>query len=100
MARTVKDMFEANKAKLESYREDLKSQKNELVDLENQLMVEERIFSELTDSKDELAEDQKYIVGAVKDEIMMQKNKISDIETDIKLIAKKHEVLSRNTWRF
>ena len=80
-------------------REDLKQQKDELQNLENQLMVEERVLVELKEKKDELAETQKYIVMAVHGEIEMQKDKINELETDIKLLAKKCEVLNRD-WYF
>ncbi|MEK7142773.1 MAG: hypothetical protein AAB785_01050 [Patescibacteria group bacterium] len=100
MAQTSKEMFENVKSQTDKAHENLKKEKDDLENLENQLKVEEKIFIEFQEKKDELAETQKYIVEAVQGEIMTQKNKILELETDIKLLAKKCEVLSRDTWNF
>ncbi|HLC38690.1 MAG TPA: hypothetical protein VJJ80_00970 [Patescibacteria group bacterium] len=95
-----KEILENVKKQANCFREDLEKEKDELENLENQFKVEERILVELEEKNDELAETQKYIVLAVKDEIEIQKNKIVELETDLKLLCKKHEVLNRDTWNF
>lgn len=100
MPQTSKEMFENVKNRIENAHRCLKELKDELENLENQLKVEEIIFTELKEKKDELAEIQEGVVMAVQGEIVIQKNKIDELETDIKLLAKKSEVLSRDTWNF
>jgi len=100
MILTSKEMLESVKKQVEDARKDLQKQKDELENLENQLKVEERILIELKEKKNELVEVQEPIVIAVQGEIAMQKDKINELEMDIKLLAKKSEVLSRNTWNF
>ncbi len=100
MPQTSKEMLQEVDDRIANTRAESKQQKEVLENLENQLKVEERMFIELGEKKDELAENQKYIVMAVRDEIEFQKGKLDELETDLKLLYKKHEVLSRPTWNF
>ena len=99
MIQTSKEMCKNAQKQLKKADEKLEKEKDELADLENQLKVEERILTELREKKDALKEDQKYIVIAVQSEIIMEKNRIAELETNVKLSAKKCEVLSRD-WDF
>lgn len=100
MALTSKEMFEKNKIKFESKRSELNEEKDELENLKNELKVEVLMLKELEDEKNELADDQKYSVEAIKEIILMQENKIAELNKELKLLGKKHEVLGRDTWMF
>ncbi|TSC93286.1 MAG: hypothetical protein Athens101428_704, partial [Candidatus Berkelbacteria bacterium Athens1014_28] len=78
---------------------DLVEAKEGLENLNNQLKVDDMMFIELEAKKDELAEEQKYVVLAIKGEIMLQNNNISELEVGLKLLYKKHEILKRD-WDF
>jgi len=100
MPQTSKEMFKSIGDRLETTRKELNQGKEELENLENQLKVESKILAVFKEKKDVLVEIQEPIVMAVQGEIMIQKDKINELETDIKLFAKKCEVLQRNTWDF
>jgi len=88
MPQTSKEMLENAKKQIKKDHEDLKQQKEELVGLENELKVEEKVLAEIKDEKD-LSLYQEGAMTAVQSEIEMQKRKIADTEMDIKLLAKK-----------
>ena len=96
---TSKEMLENAKKMIKKDHIDLKKQKEELDDLENQLKVEKKVLEELKDDKD-LSLFQQGVIDGVQSEIEMQKEKISVTESEIKTLAKKIEVLKRDTWMF
>lgn len=98
MAQTSEEMLKSAKEKIEQAHQDLKIQKEELVSMENELKVEEKILEELKDDKD-LSLYQQGAMTAVQSEVEMQKRKIAETEIDVKLLAKKIEVLGRD-WFF
>ncbi len=100
MALTSKEMFEKNKVKFEETKKLLDEEKVELENLKNEFKVEERMLLELEEGKSELVENQKYSVIAIKEIIIMQENKIAELDKEFKLLGKKYEVLSRDNWSF
>ena len=92
-------MLENAKEKIKQAHQDLKTQKEELVGLENELKVEEKVLAEIKGEKD-LSLYQEGAMTTVQSEIETQKRKIADTEMDIKLLAKKIEVLTRDPWGF
>ena len=99
MSLTSKEMLESAKEKIKQAHKDLEIQKEELVGLENELKVEEKVLAEIKGEKD-LSLCQEGAMTTVQSEIEMQKRKIADTEMDIKLLAKKIDVLSRDSWNF
>jgi len=96
-----KQMLEDSKKCLEAKQKELDQLKEKLIDAENELKVEEVVKIELEEKKDELTEDQKYIVMAIiENEIPVLKNQIEEAEKDIKLLVHKCSVLDRSTWNF
>lgn len=96
---TAAEMLGSVEKSVSKAREDLKEAKDELENINNRLKVEESMFTDLEAEKDEIAEEQKYIVMAIKDQIMLQNNNISEQKTDLKLLCKKQEILKRG-WDF
>ena len=92
-------MLKTVEENVDQLRKDLKNEKEELENLQNRLKVENIMHAELESKKESLADEQKYIVMALKDEIALQNNKISELEMDLKLLYKKHEILKRD-WDF
>ena len=99
MVTTSKEMLGSVEKRVDKLRGELETTKEEQKNLTNQLKIEDMVFIELDEKKDDLAQEQKYIVIALKDEIALQGNKISELEIEIKLLCKKHEILKRD-WDF
>lgn len=99
MTKTSEEMLKNVEGAIDKLRDDLKENKEELKNLENRLRVEDIMLAELEAKKNAVADEQKYVVMAIKDEIELQKNKIIGLEVDLRLFFKKHEVLKRD-WDF
>lgn len=95
MPQTSKEMLENAKKHIEQKHKDLELQKEELNGLKNELKVEEQVLEEIKSDKD-LSLFQQGAMTGVLSEIELKNQEIKDTEMEIKLLAKKIEILQKD----